>query len=143
MATPSSLVPKNNLDGFAVDRHRAPVFPSVDEESRYMIDGKIFDPVRIDQQVKLGSIEAWTLKSTDDDDAPFQLHVNDFQVMSVNAQPYDAHGLQDTVLIPSHGEVGIRTPFNHFAGKSPYHCHSLFHGMAEWGCCRGGEIATF
>jgi hypothetical protein len=33
-----------------------------------MIDGKVFDPVRIYQQVKLGSIQAWTLKSTDDDD---------------------------------------------------------------------------
>ena len=48
--------------------------------------------------------------------------------MSVNAQPCDAHGLQDTVLVPSHGEVVIRIQFNDFAEKYFYLCHILFHG---------------
>ena len=48
--------------------------------------------------------------------------------MSVNGKPYDAHGLQDTVIIPTNGEVVIRIPFEDFVGKSVYHCHLMFHG---------------
>jgi FtsP/CotA-like multicopper oxidase with cupredoxin domain len=49
----------------------------------------------------------------DDDEQPhsFHIHINDFQVMSVNGQPYNAIGLQDTVVLPGHGEVVIRIPF--------------------------------
>ena len=43
----------------------------------------------------------------DDDEQShrFHIHINDFLVMSVNGQPYNAHGLQDTVVLPGHGEV--------------------------------------
>ena len=54
--------------------------------------------------------------------------MNDFQVISVNGKPYDAHGLQDTVIIPTNGEVVIRIPFKDFVGKTVYHCHLMFHG---------------
>ena len=64
----------------------------------------------------------------DDDEHPFHIHVNDFQVMSMNGEPYEAHGLQDTVVIPSHGEAVIRIPFKDFVGKFVYHCHIMFHG---------------
>jgi suppressor of ftsI len=64
----------------------------------------------------------------DDDEHPFHIHINDFQVMSVNGQPYEARGLQDTVVLPGHGEVVIRVPFEDFIGKFVYHCHIMFHG---------------
>ena len=48
--------------------------------------------------------------------------------MSVNGEPYEKHGLQDTVVIPSHGEAVIRIPFKDFVGKFVYHCHIMFHG---------------
>ena len=124
---PSSLIQPSNLDHLPVDRNRTLILSSVVDENRYMINNKVFDPMRIDQLVHLGDIEEWTLKSMDDDEHPFHIHVNDFQVMSVNGQPYDAHGLQDTVLIPPHGEVAIRILFKDFEGKFVYHCHILFH----------------
>jgi suppressor of ftsI len=127
---PSSLIQPYNLVDFPVDKKRTLVFSSIDEESRYMINNVVFDPNRVDQLVHLGDIEEWTLKSMDDDEHPFHIHVNDFQVLSVNGQPYYAHGLQDTVLIPPHGEVVIRIPFKDFDGKFVYHCHILFHEMA-------------
>jgi suppressor of ftsI len=64
----------------------------------------------------------------DVDEHPFHIHVNDFQVMSVNGQPYEAPGLQDTVVLPGRGQVVIRIPFEDFAGKFVYHCHIMFHG---------------
>jgi suppressor of ftsI len=65
--------------------------------------------------------------TVDDDEHPFHIHINDFQVMSVNGQPYGARGLQDTVVLPGHGEVVIRIPFEDFSGKFVYHCHIMFH----------------
>jgi suppressor of ftsI len=58
---------------------------------------------------------------------PFHLHVNDFQVMSVNGQPYNAASLQDIVTLPANGEVVIRAPFMDYGGKFVFHCHILFH----------------
>jgi FtsP/CotA-like multicopper oxidase with cupredoxin domain len=47
--------------------------------------------------------------------------------MSVNDQPYEAHGLQDTVILPANGEVVVRIPFEDFVGRFVYHCHILPH----------------
>jgi suppressor of ftsI len=77
--------------------------------------------------VKLGDLEEWTLRNTDDEDHVFHIHVNDFQVMSVNGQPYNARGLEDTVVLPQGGEVVVRIPFKDFVGKFVYHCHILPH----------------
>lgn len=123
----SSILVSNDLSDIPVDRNRTLIFSSNVEENRYLINGNVFDPKRIDQVVHLGDTEEWTLKSMDEDEHPFHLHVNDFQVMSVNGRSYDSHGMQDTVLIPPHGEVVIRIPFKDFEGKFVYHCHILFH----------------
>ena len=48
--------------------------------------------------------------------------------MSVNGQPYNAIGLQDTVVLPGHVEVVIRIRFEDFAGRSVYHFHIIFNG---------------
>jgi len=91
------------------------------------INGKVFDHNRVDYIVKLGDVEEWTLKNLDTEDHTFQIHVNDFQVMLVNGQPYNAHGLQDTVVIPTGGEAVVRIPFTDFFGKFVFHCHILPH----------------
>lgn len=75
----------------------------------------------------MGDIEQWRLVNRDEDEIPFHIHINAFEVITINNQPYDSHGLQDTVLIPGHGEIVIRIPFEDFIGKSVYHCHIMFH----------------
>jgi FtsP/CotA-like multicopper oxidase with cupredoxin domain len=128
-SSPSNLTSRNDLGNQTVDRYRTLVFSSNDKERHYMIDGNIFDPARIDQQVKLGDLEEWTIRNMDDEEQShtFHIHVNDFQVMSINGQPYNASGLQDTVVLPGKGEVVIRIPFDDFIGKFVYHCHIIFH----------------
>jgi FtsP/CotA-like multicopper oxidase with cupredoxin domain len=71
------------------------------EQGTNMINGKVFDHNRVDQKVKLGDLEEWTITNVDNEDHTFHIHINDFQVMSVNGQRYDAHGLQDTVILPA------------------------------------------
>jgi FtsP/CotA-like multicopper oxidase with cupredoxin domain len=45
----------------------------------------------------------------------------------VNRQTYRSHGLQDIVVIPGHGKVIIRIPFDNF-GNSVNHCQIMLHG---------------
>jgi FtsP/CotA-like multicopper oxidase with cupredoxin domain len=92
------------------------------------INGETFDPNVVNVRAKLGTVEQWTLINHSSEDHPFHIHVNDFQVMSVNGKPYDAHGLQDVVIIPKNGgKVVIRNPFEDFTGEFVFHCHILGH----------------
>ncbi len=93
-----------------------------------LIDGKAFDPSAIGVTPRLGTIEEWTLRNSSSEDHPFHIHVNDFQVMSVNGKAYRARGLQDVVVIPKNGgEVVIRNRFEDFTGHFVFHCHILGH----------------
>lgn len=127
-ALPTGLVAEHRLAAADVDRRRTLVFSSDDEQGRYAIDGELFDAARIDQVVRLGAVEEWTLRNADPDEHPFHLHVNDFEVVAVNGRPYNAPGRQDTVILPGHGEVVIRVRFEDYPGRFVYHCHILFHG---------------
>jgi suppressor of ftsI len=96
------------------------------------INGEAFDPNRVGVAPKLGSVEEWTLRNPHTAPAvsahhPFHIHVNDFQVVSLNGKPYDARGLQDVVELPSGGEVVIRQAFEDFSGEFVFHCHILGH----------------
>lgn len=131
-----SLVPRHDLGDLGVHEIRELVFsPSESnttmnrfgEQGTNMIDGKVFDHNRVDQTVNLGNLEEWHIKNIDGDDHTFHIHINDFQVMSVNDQPYEAHGLQDTVILPANGEVVVRMQFEDFVGRFVYHCHILPH----------------
>ncbi len=133
---PSSLVPRHDLGNAEIAAKRTLVFngsPDNQTANRFgdvgtnQINGKVFDPNRIDYIVKLGDVEEWTLKNEDNEDHTFHIHINDFQVMSVNGHPYNAHGLQDTVVLPQGGEVVVRIPFTDFVGKFFFHCHILPH----------------
>ena len=131
-----SLVPRHDLGDLGVHEIRELVFSASEsnttmnrfgEQGTNMINGKVFDHNRVDQTVNLGNLEEWHIKNIDGDDHTFHIHINDFQVMSVNDQPYEAHGLQDTVILPANGEVVVRIPFEDFVGRFVYHCHILPH----------------
>jgi FtsP/CotA-like multicopper oxidase with cupredoxin domain len=129
---PTSLIPERDLSNANITNYRVLNFSSNDRDWIYTINNTTFDPNRTDIKPKLGTVEEWKLVNLDKISSgnihPFHIHVNDFQVMSVNGKPYDAHGYQDTVIIPTEGEVVIRIPFDDFVGKSVYHCHLMFHG---------------
>jgi FtsP/CotA-like multicopper oxidase with cupredoxin domain len=93
----------------------------------FLIDSKGFDPNRVDQTVRLGSVEEWTIRNASDEVHPFHIHVNPFQVVAVNGQRQEAHGYLDTATVPRRGEITIRLRFADFPGKFVYHCHLLMH----------------
>ena len=96
------------------------------------INGQAFDPTKTNVAPYVNTVEEWTLRNTTGEDHPFHIHVNDFQVMSVNGKRFHASGLQDVVIIPHKrngrpGEVVIRIPFDQFTGHFVFHCHILAH----------------
>jgi FtsP/CotA-like multicopper oxidase with cupredoxin domain len=124
---PTTFVPFEDLSQIDVDRRRTIVFSEDPSTNRFFINGRQFDEDRVNERVTLGTLEEWTVRNTAKELHPFHIHVNDFQVISVNGRPYDAHGWQDTVALPIGGEVVMRMQFNDFTGKYVFHCHILAH----------------
>ncbi len=92
------------------------------------IDGKRFDPDRVDQVCELGAVEEWTVRNPTGLPHPFHIHVNPFQVTHVDGAPVDAHSYQDTVLVRQNGgSVTFRTRFEDFLGTVVFHCHFVTH----------------
>ena len=124
------LVPEEDLSNAPVERKREFTFDFDTSDGQFLaeINGHVFDPNTVNVTAGLDTVEEWTLRNTSNEDHPFHIHVNDFQVMSVNGRPYDARGLQDVVVIPkSGGEVVIRNLYETFTGEFVFHCHILGH----------------
>ncbi len=124
---PSSLASEPHLERETVDRRRRFVFSEQSKANRFFINGKQFDHTVVNTEAELGTVEEWTIQNTSGEEHPFHLHVDDYQVISVNGEPYDANSLQDTVVLPVGGEVVIRVRFDQFTGRFVYHCHILAH----------------
>ena len=129
---PKTLLPMKDLSNAHIDRRRRIVFdtrpgPPTTEETHYMVDGRAFDPTRVDIAVKLGATEEWTLSNTTDEWHPFHIHVNPFQVVAIDGEAVKPRCFEDTVNIPPQSELTIRSQFLDYTGKYVLHCHLLFH----------------
>ncbi len=93
----------------------------------FLINGKAFDPKRIDTRVQLGSTEEWVVSNTGVMDHPFHLHVNPFQIISRNGQPEPFRAWKDTVVVKTGETLRLHVRFTDFPGKTVYHCHILDH----------------
>jgi len=97
------------------------------------INGKYFDMNRIDETVKLGETEIWTISNVGgmmqtSAGHPFHVHGTQFQILSRDGQkPSLAEsGFKDTVFVRAGEEVKIKVRFTH-KGVYMYHCHILEH----------------
>jgi len=143
---PAGLVPEDDLTNATIVTPSPPpfVFSYTKNPSQPYnpFHGLINDKAFTDDMVPLAApvvdtVEEWTLQNTTNDDHPFHIHVNGFQVMKVNGDDYHANGHQDTVNIPKrykaadgtikNGEVVIRSRFSTFTGWFVFHCHILNH----------------
>ena len=94
---------------------------------RFTIDGKEFDPDRVDQAVQVGTVEEWTLTNTSPMDHPVHLHVWPMQLIEQQGQQVESPTWQDVVNVPTRSDVKVRVAFDTFAGRTVYHCHILDH----------------
>ncbi|CAN5457485.1 multicopper oxidase CueO [soil metagenome] len=93
----------------------------------FTIDGRSFDPSRIDQRVPAGAVEEWTIVNRSPMDHPFHLHVWPMQVLRVGSETIGPAEWQDVVNIPAHSSSQVRIAFDDFTGTSVFHCHILDH----------------
>jgi spore coat protein A, manganese oxidase len=94
---------------------------------RFRINGKEFDPDRVEIRPRLNSTEIWEIFA--DIPHPFHLHLAHFQILSRNNQkpaPTDV-GWKDTVRVGPREMVRIIARFTPYRGKYIYHCHMLEH----------------
>lgn len=126
---PDSLVPAPGLEDEEIAQERQVIFS---EEAygnvfKTFVNGEQFDGATTMYTPKLGTVEEWTITNTSKEEHVFHIHVNDFQVISINGEPQPALGLQDIVSLPVEGEVVIRMRFEDYLGRSVFHCHILGH----------------
>jgi FtsP/CotA-like multicopper oxidase with cupredoxin domain len=115
---------------------------------RFIVNGRDFDPMRVDQTLKLGATEEWTVFNCTDQDHPFHIHVNPFQVseyttpdgQTVRISDPKQRPWHDTFLIPKGrkvtrdgkeviipGHFKLLTRYDDFDGRFVLHCHILTH----------------
>lgn len=126
---PTTLLPHEDLRNVKIDRVRTLTFSEggTPENTTFLLDGKMVDMNVVSQIMTLGTTEEWRIVNTSTEMHPFHIHINPFQVISVNGQPVDLYGYRDTVAIPANGELVMRTRYKDFDGKFVLHCHILFH----------------
>lgn len=99
------------------------------ETGRWVINGKAFDPDRIDIKPRLGDTEVWTFRNNSDTAHPMHVHLVRFQVLDrSNLQPSPGElGWKDTVRVDPSRTVRVIMRFEGFTGRYMYHCHNLAH----------------
>ncbi|WP_345595570.1 multicopper oxidase domain-containing protein [Streptomyces marokkonensis] len=97
---------------------------------RAYIDGKLYDPARVDARIRFGASELWTVTNANTK-APhnFHLHLVQFRIRERNgATPGpDEAGLKDTVRLLPGETVKLQATFETYQGEYVYHCHMLDH----------------
>ena len=93
------------------------------------INGKPFDMIRIDAEVRLGDKEIWELRGTEMAH-PFHVHGASFCILNLDGAPPPKHqmGQKDTVLVNEWAELLVSFDQPADAAKPfMFHCHILEH----------------
>lgn len=113
-------------------KFRGPLNPQVGMD--FMINGVLYAETVAGVEVDLDAIEEWhlVLPKGESEGHPFHIHVNHFEVISVNGVPQPSGVLKDTIWIPKptateDSVIVLRTKFKEFTGKAVFHCHILPH----------------
>jgi FtsP/CotA-like multicopper oxidase with cupredoxin domain len=100
----------------------------------FMINGRVMDENRVDETVRLGDTEEWTVVNTDQQYHSFHIHQTSFLVTNINGVPQAETSLRDTFSVPPATERGpgvlkVVIPFTDpiIVGRFVYHCHAVDH----------------
>jgi len=96
----------------------------------FVINGKMFDPKRVDEYVSANSTEIWNITNNSPMAHPFHAHAIQWQILSRNGVPASGTdlGWKDTFLVRANESVKIIGKFEPVnTGDYMYHCHILEH----------------
>ena len=104
------------------------------KNAKFLINGKQFDPHRLDARPHLNTTERWTLLNTTTEWHPIHIHQDDYRVISIDGKRVNVRSDQDIVSLPPidtknglPGRVVLDMPFQDYAGNFVMHCHILDH----------------
>lgn len=122
-----SKVPRHEVDSST--RRRSFRFNSM--MMSHTINGRSFDLGRVDERVRLGETEVWTLINESPLPHPVHIHAGPFEVLSRTGgrgrvMPWET-GLKDTVLVFPNERVELAVRFTDHPGIFLLHCHNLEH----------------
>jgi FtsP/CotA-like multicopper oxidase with cupredoxin domain len=92
-----------------------------------LINGKYFDPNRVDIAARLNDTEIWSIENRDAMDHPFHLHGFSFQVLDRNGVPEPFPVWEDTVNVPKGQSLRFIVRYADHPGKRMFHCHIMDH----------------
>ena len=100
-----------------------------DKGSFWSINGKRFDPQRVDHRVTMGSIERWRLRNASDMTHYVHLHEEQWLTVSRDGKrpPPWERGLEDTWRLDPGQYVDVAARFTDYPGLFMLHCHMLDH----------------
>jgi FtsP/CotA-like multicopper oxidase with cupredoxin domain len=96
----------------------------------HMINGKKFEMMRVDQQMRPGDVEIWTFINRSQLPHPVHMHGGQFQVVDVGGETALAPeylGWKDTVLAQPYVPINVVVKIPEFLGIFLLHCHNLEH----------------
>jgi len=115
-----------------IGMNNAETFANLSNRGMFTINDKVMDMNRIDETVRLGDTEIWTIRNNNVMAHPFHIHDIQFLILDRNGQAPSAGeaGWKDTVLVLPHETVRVISRFEDFADPDipyMYHCHILEH----------------
>jgi L-ascorbate oxidase len=112
---------------------------------KFEIDGRPYDPNRVDRTLVLGSADEWTLTAGNNPPVghPFHIHINPFQIVKIldpsgtdvsvageadDPQYANLKGAwKDTLFVKPDYQAVIRSRYRRYIGDFVLHCHILDH----------------
>ena len=94
----------------------------------FFMNGRLFDPNRIDDRARLDDLEHWQVDNVGTMDHPFHLHTWHFQVIARNGRPEPFRAWRDMVNLKPGDRVDLMVPLVNYPGRTLYHCHIAEHG---------------
>jgi suppressor of ftsI len=117
-----------------IARRRTLAYSRTPDRHAFMINGRVMDEHRVDETVRLGDTEEWTIVNTDRQYHSFHIHQTGFLVTEVNGVLQNEDSLRDTFSTPPAtdarpGILKVVIPFTDpvIVGRFVYHCHAVDH----------------
>lgn len=125
----SSEVPATLRPVFATGEPVTTRFWELDRAGgEWTINGRRFDPARVDAQPVLGTTERWVFRNPTTLAHIAHVHLGDQKLVSRNGEPPPAHErVKESWYLAPGEEIVIDIKFSDHAGTFVFHCHVLEH----------------
>lgn len=123
---PESLAPIDRLRAEDATVHRDFLLDG------FEINGNQMDMGRIDEVIRVGTTETWSVTNTQNMPHSFHIHDVQFQILTIGGAPPppELAGWKDTVYLTPHREFTLIMKFTDYTDPNfpyMYHCHLLWH----------------